>query len=131
MIVRAVALAVGMIRQKTGLVPFSNCHACPRYGEIRLRKCIGPKPSSENDWRLKSVSAKSKDFWEPMAIRDVKKSATEILLGLSALHARGMLHRDTKPANVLLDGHGVAKLADLAVWLTLLSAYPIPTFLLT
>ncbi|WP_326525571.1 serine/threonine-protein kinase [Sphingomonas sp.] len=51
----------------------------------------------------------------PMSLRAVKKVATEVLLGLGALHSRSMLHRDIKPANILLDRHGVAKLADFGL----------------
>ncbi len=35
--------------------------------------------------------------------------------GLEALHAAGLIHRDIKPENILLDGSGVAKVADLGV----------------
>lgn len=46
----------------------------------------------------------------PMLLLDVRKTATDTLLGLTALHLRNMLHRDIKPGNILIDRNGVAKL---------------------
>lgn len=51
----------------------------------------------------------------PMSLFNVRKSATEVTLGLDALHARGMLHRDIKPGNILIDGDGVAQLGDFGL----------------
>jgi serine/threonine protein kinase len=38
--------------------------------------------------------------------------ALEIAGGLGALHERGIVHRDVKPANVMLDRHGASALTD-------------------
>lgn len=51
----------------------------------------------------------------PMLLLDVRKTATDTLLGLTALHLRNMLHRDIKPGNILIDRNGVAKLGDFGL----------------
>src|SRR5579871_3269538 len=47
------------------------------------------------------------------------------LLGLAAAHAKGVVHRDYKPANVLIDGQGASKLTDFGI-AALAGGRPVP-----
>jgi serine/threonine protein kinase len=51
----------------------------------------------------------------PMTPLAVRKAGTEVLMGLNALHARQMLHRDIKPGNVLIDAEGAARIGDFGL----------------
>ncbi|MGE4427687.1 MAG: serine/threonine-protein kinase [Solirubrobacteraceae bacterium] len=51
----------------------------------------------------------------PLPVREVVRTAAAVGRGLGALHAAGIVHRDVKTANVLLDGHGRALLGDLGL----------------
>lgn len=51
----------------------------------------------------------------PMPWRTVCELAVGIARGLEAAHRRGILHRDVKPANVMVDEHGTPRLLDFGL----------------
>jgi serine/threonine-protein kinase len=51
----------------------------------------------------------------PLPIAEAVQIAVQILSGLGAAHAQGVVHRDVKPENILLDENGVAKLTDFGI----------------
>ncbi|MGD9696513.1 MAG: serine/threonine-protein kinase [Thermoleophilia bacterium] len=46
---------------------------------------------------------------------EIVRIGEDVLAGLAHAHARGVVHRDVKPANILLDGDGRARLSDFGV----------------
>jgi serine/threonine-protein kinase len=50
-----------------------------------------------------------------LGVEETLDLAAQLGRGLDALHARGILHRDVKPSNVLLDGEGTAALTDFGL----------------
>nr|CAA48870.1 beta-adrenergic kinase 2 [Homo sapiens] len=47
--------------------------------------------------------------------KEMRFYATEIILGLEHVHNRFVVYRDLKPANILLDEHGHARISDLGL----------------
>jgi serine/threonine protein kinase len=50
-----------------------------------------------------------------LTVSESVRILTDVLAGLGACHARGIIHRDVKPENILLTGDGRAVVADLGI----------------
>jgi tetratricopeptide (TPR) repeat protein/predicted Ser/Thr protein kinase len=56
-----------------------------------------------------------KPLYGPLPEEDAIKLAAQIILALEEAHARGILHRDLKPGNILLTDNGSVKLIDFGL----------------
>ena len=52
------------------------------------------------------------DLKTPLPVKDAAEIVTGVAEGLSYAHGQGIIHRDIKPQNILIDSHGVPKISD-------------------
>ena len=50
-----------------------------------------------------------------LAPREAARIAADVARGLEAAHERGLIHRDVKPQNILIDRHGQVRLTDFGI----------------
>ena len=55
------------------------------------------------------------DTRRPLSVSQVVRIGTQAAEGLAYAHARGLVHRDVKPANLLFDDEGRVRVADFGV----------------
>ncbi|MBN1356617.1 protein kinase [bacterium] len=63
------------------------------------------------NFNLKSIMKSQK----PMPVDDIIRIITQVCHGLWAAHRRGIVHRDIKPQNILINDEGIVKLVDFGI----------------
>ncbi|MFJ9077323.1 serine/threonine-protein kinase [Streptomyces sp. NPDC102278] len=87
---------------------------------VTIHHIVEPAPGGEgHPWivmeLVKGGSLHDRLESGPMPVADVLRIGLDVLSALRAAHAEGVLHRDVKPANVLLRPEGSAVLTDFGI----------------
>src|SRR6266478_3660856 len=64
---------------------------------------------------LEGQTLKHRISGKPIAISELLETGIQIAEGLEAAHAKGIVHRDVKPANIFLVNRGPAKILDFGL----------------
>lgn len=98
------------LREARAAASVRHTHVCPIHdvGEQDGR------PYAVMDFiEGRSLSALLKEGELPL--RQAVELVRKVALGLAAVHGRGLIHRDVKSGNILLDGHGEPFLTDFGL----------------
>lgn len=104
------------IREATLSMEIQHPHlvSATEHGECTVWREGQPHRSHYLSMELMSSSLRSQMHGPTPPLRAVKL-LEQALLGMQALHQRGICHRDLKPENLLLDAQGDLKIADLGL----------------
>ena len=97
-------------------------HEARAAGEVRHKHLVPITEAGEADGRpyLAVAFVRGRTLEQRLAdgrlpIRDVVRVVAHVASGLDALHNAGIVHRDVKPSNVIIDESGSANLTDFGL----------------
>jgi serine/threonine protein kinase len=64
---------------------------------------------------LSSMQAELRESRSLMPIEQIREILSQVVSGLTYLHAKGIIHRDLKPSNVLMAQDGLVKMVDFGI----------------
>ncbi|EAZ05068.1 hypothetical protein OsI_27258 [Oryza sativa Indica Group] len=108
-------------RSRSSRSAHAHAHAEVRIGGSFANKARGEQVAAGWPAWLSAVAGDAIDGWTPRRadsfekIDKVKCYVHQLLSGLEHCHDRGVLHRDIKGSNLLLDNNGVLKIGDFGL----------------